>query len=159
DGCASATVLGGVGGIAFANNTLFVTDANRPGLLPINNRVLIYNNVSGSFPAVDTQLPPVGTVRCSVCGGAANLVVGQPNFSNTAINPTQAGMRVPTAVASDGTHLAVADTGNNRVLIWNSIPTANGRPADVVIGQKDFGTIKTVVVDATSIRAPQGVWI
>ncbi len=27
---------------------------------------------------------------------------------------------------------------NNRVLIWNNIPTSNGTPADVVIGQADF---------------------
>ena len=32
----------------------------------------------------------------------------------------------------------VVDQGNNRVLIWNSLPRDNGQPADVVIGQKDF---------------------
>ena len=34
-----------------------------------------------------------------------------------------------------GDQLFVADSGNNRVLIWNSIPTENGAPADVVLGQ------------------------
>ena len=32
----------------------------------------------------------------------------------------------------------VVDQGNNRVLIWNSLPRDTGQPADVVIGQKDF---------------------
>ena len=34
--------------------------------------------------------------------------------------------------------IAVADTDNNRVLIWSTIPTSNGVPADVVVGQPDF---------------------
>jgi len=47
-------------------------------------------------------------------------------------------MNLPTGVASDGVHLAVADTFNNRVLIWNSLPTQNSQPASVVVGQTDF---------------------
>jgi hypothetical protein len=34
--------------------------------------------------------------------------------------------------------LFLADAFNNRVLIWNSIPTANFTPADLVLGQGDF---------------------
>ena len=37
----------------------------------------------------------------------------------------------------------ISDMGNNRVLIYNSIPTTNYAPADVVIGQKDFNTHDT----------------
>jgi len=40
-------------------------------------------------------------------------------------------------IASDGTRLAVCDRFNNRVLIWNQLPTAN-TPPDLVIGQIDF---------------------
>jgi hypothetical protein len=156
-GCASASTLGGVGGIAFANNKLFVTDANRVGLLPINNRVLIYD--ATTFPKSDATFDPSAGVRCPVCGMTAGTVLGQPDFAGTQIALTQNGMRLPTAVASDGQYLAIADTGNNRILIWNSIPTTNGQPADVVVGQVDFTSIKTVTVDATSVRAPQGVWI
>jgi len=69
-------------------------------------------------------------------------------------------MYQPTAVASDGTILAVADTSNNRVLIWKSIPLTYGpRPADIVLGQKDFTSIAVVTVTASSLRGPQGVWI
>ncbi len=45
----------------------------------------------------------------------------------------------PMGMASDGTRLAVADTRNNRVLIWNS-PPSSGQPPDVVLGQASFDT-------------------
>ena len=61
--------------------------------------------------------------------------------------------------------LAVADTDNNRVLIWNQIPTSVDVPADVVVGQKDFtsGGINYggngTTPSAQGFRGPQGVWI
>src|SRR5262249_21427451 len=72
---------------------------------------------------------------------------------------TQTGLNLPLQLASDGKVLVVADTSNNRVLIWLTIPTSNGQPADVVLGQSDFKSIRPVVVDAKSFRRPQGVWI
>jgi WD40 repeat protein len=45
------------------------------------------------------------------------------------------------AVSSDGVRLFVTDLGYNRVLIWNSIPTQNNQPADVVVGQPDFTSL------------------
>jgi len=45
----------------------------------------------------------------------------------------------PGTVATDGTHLVLAERNNNRVLIWNSIPSGN-TPPDIVLGQKDFTT-------------------
>src|SRR6266851_4834788 len=42
-------VLGGAAGVAYANDTLFVGDANRIGALPALHRVLIYNKVSKSL--------------------------------------------------------------------------------------------------------------
>src|SRR5262249_49544861 len=78
------------------------------------------------------------------------------------INLTQGGLRSPTAVASDGRVIAVADTDNNRVLIWSRIPISNGVPADVVVGQPDF-THNSIpggnTPNAKSMRGPQGVWI
>lgn len=55
----------------------------------------------------------------------------------------------PVGVSSDGAHLFVADTGYNRVLIWNSIPTQNGKPADVEIGQPNF--VSTLANDNTDL--------
>ncbi len=153
----SNTAFGAMGGLAFANNTLFVTDANRLGLQPINNRVLLFNNVSGAFPKPTDVIPD--SSRCPVCLGQANVVLGQSDFSGYASSLTQTGMNLPLGVASDGRIVAVADTANNRVLIWNSIPSQNGQSADIVLGQPDFKTLSPVVVTASSMRAPQGVWI
>jgi len=168
---ASNTVIGAAGGVAFANNTLFVVDDNHIGLLPDNNRVLIFpvNPYLLHVPAVDAEIPPYSG-RCPVCGGQALTVLGQPDFLKTAggtsaiittaSTPVSASsMYQPTAVASDGTVLAVADTANNRILLWKSIPTTIGQPADIVLGQKDFTSIALVTVTASSLRAPQGVWI
>ncbi|MBZ5593734.1 MAG: hypothetical protein LAP39_15960 [Acidobacteriia bacterium] len=150
--------LGAVSGLAYANDTLFVADSNRVGAAPINNRVLIYHDILGQFPPPEQERNQ--NARCPVCGGQASAVLGQPDFKT--IDPAAAatGMSLPTAVATDGTVLAVADTDNNRVLIWKTIPTTNTKPADIVVGQPDFTTTATLVPPtAKSLRGPQGVWI
>jgi uncharacterized protein (TIGR03437 family) len=158
DSGASNTLFGSAGGLAFANNTLFVAEGNRLGLLPINNRVLLYTNISQALPSPTESIAPnIG--RCPVCFADASLVVGQPDFVSVAPARTQTGLNLPLAVASDGQYMAVADTANNRVLLWNSIPTTMGQPADLVLGQSDFTTLGPVVVTASAFRAPQGVWI
>ena len=45
----------------------------------------------------------------------------------------------PMGISNDGQHLLLADTCNNRVLIWNSLPMGNVEP-DVVLGQTSFNT-------------------
>ena len=154
------TLLGAASGVAYANNTLFVVDDNHLGLLPDNNRVLIYNGIQQMIPAFDAEIPP-NDGRCPVCGGTAQVVVGQPDFVTTTVAtpPTQSSMRIPTAVASDGQNLVVADTANNRILLWKSIPTSNGQPADVVLGQANFTTVAPLTLTASTMRGPQGVWI
>ena len=92
--------------------------------------------------------------------GTASLVLGQPDFISTASCPTPTGMRNPTGVATDGNILVVADTDNNRVLIWLSLPKVNGQPADVVIGQPDFTHNGTSVAPDRHIPArAEGVWL
>jgi uncharacterized protein (TIGR03437 family) len=156
---ASDTLLGGVGGIAYANGILFVADSNRIGLTPLNNRVLLFP--TRNFPGpLDTIRPFIA--RCAVCVGQANVVLGQPDFNSTAFSISQTGLRLPTAVATDGTILVVADTANNRIMIWKSIPTTINQAADVELGQPDFKTVvqgSQQVVDNRSLRGPQGVWI
>lgn len=158
----SNTVIGGASGVAYAADTLFVADDNRIGAFPNNNRVLIFPNLSGSLPSPTTPLQ--NNSICPICVGTASVVLGQPDFSTTTTNltTTQNNLREPTAVASDGVHLVVADTNHNRVLIWNHIPTTNNAPADVVVGQPNFLTnavSSNGVPTATTMRGPQGVWI
>ncbi|MBX3225300.1 MAG: hypothetical protein KF795_32645 [Labilithrix sp.] len=77
-------------------------------------------------------------------GAAAAVVIGQASFAGGAPNRgASAGagtLLSPEGVWVDGGRLIVADTGNHRVLVWNTLPTADGQPADVVIGQASFAS-------------------
>jgi hypothetical protein len=94
------------------------------------NRVLIWNK----FPKKNFQ--------------PADIVLGQPGFSSNVINnngsngsgpPSASNMNMPyDGVYSNGTQLFVDDQMNNRILVWNTFPTANFAPADVVLGQPNF---------------------
>lgn len=53
-------------------------------------------------------------------------------------SPTPSTMYAPRGVWTDGTRVIACDTGNHRVLIWNSWPDHDGADADVVLGQPDF---------------------
>jgi hypothetical protein len=75
----------------------------------------------------------------------ADIVLGQADFTSGLANR---GLNTPRAdtlnwcygvTISDG-KLWVADTGNRRVLMWQTIPTEHGTPADLVLGQRDFAT-------------------
>jgi uncharacterized protein (TIGR03437 family) len=160
DATPSDTVIGSASGVAFANNTLFVADSNHIGASPSDNRVLIFNNISDALKDPTAQWDY--TQRCPVCVGQANVVLGQTNFTtiDPTLKPTRTGLRNPTAVASDGVHLVVADTDSNRVLIWNTIPTQNNQPADLVLGQPDFTTSTSLnPPSAKSMSGPEGVWL
>ena len=152
------TLLGSTSGIAYANGVLWVADANRLGGLPNNNRVLRFSDVA-TYPG-PTQDPTIPGSTCGVCRGDADLVLGQPDFISNNSSLTSTGMRSPTGIATDGKIVVVADTDNNRVLIWNSLPRANGQPADVVIGQTDMVHNTTSVPPTQkSLRGPEGVWL
>jgi hypothetical protein len=73
---------------------------------------------------------------------AAPLVwLGAPSPGGLALpdaRPTPAQLYAPRGVFLNDALLAVADSGNHRVLIWHSLPQADGAPADVVLGQPDF---------------------
>ncbi|HUS06080.1 MAG TPA: hypothetical protein VMZ52_07290 [Bryobacteraceae bacterium] len=165
---AESNLLGGVSGIAIAGDRLFVVDSNRVQASPQNNRILIFNGISSTLPAPKAVIPS-DSGRCPICVGNADAVVGQPDFTSTGISLggllSEKTLRTPTAVASDGRILVIADTDNNRVLIWNSIPTTNGVPANVVVGQPDFKTATLnfggagSTPSAKGLRGPQGVWL
>jgi hypothetical protein len=74
----------------------------------------------------------------------ADLVLGQVDFAEVELNrgrvePAADTLFWPFGVAWDGARLWVADTGNRRVLVWNGLPNHSGAPADLVLGQADFG--------------------
>lgn len=72
---------------------------------------------------------------------AANDVLGQFNLDTDIAETSATGMIGPVGVFSDGTRLLVTEYGNNRVLIYNTIPeTGSPGTADVVVGQPDMVT-------------------
>src|SRR5947209_10571489 len=84
DSNSSDTIVGGVSGLAYAADTLFVADANRVGASPTNHRVLLFQNVSGQLPSPGAQL--TYNRKCPVCVGQATVVLGQPDFASTIEN-------------------------------------------------------------------------
>jgi hypothetical protein len=49
----------------------------------------------------------------------------------------------------------VTDYLNHRVLIWSSVPTSNGQPADLVLGQTDMASAVNGTA-ANLLRYPYG---
>src|SRR3989338_7347821 len=96
-------------------------------------------------------------------GMAADVVVGQPDFTSSAAdNGGLSGRSLDspeTGAHSDGKRLFIVDRDNNRVLIWNSIPTTNFARADVVVGQPDFtsSTANNGGRSARTLSDPRGV--
>jgi hypothetical protein len=107
-------------GLATDGQRLYVADSN-------NRRVLIWNDL----PQTDGQ--PADLVL-----GQASFTMGEENAGGT---PNASSMRWPHGIATDGTRLLLADAGNNRVLVWNQLPRTANAPADLVLGQPNFGAV------------------
>jgi uncharacterized protein (TIGR03437 family) len=71
-------------------------------------------------------------------GAAADVVVGQDSFSGSDPGNSATRLNFPRYAYSDGTRLLIVDSGNNRILIYNQIPTQNGAAADIVLGQQNL---------------------
>ncbi|MBM3889051.1 MAG: hypothetical protein FJ388_07980 [Verrucomicrobia bacterium] len=101
-------------GLATDGKALLMTDR-------WNNRVLVWKTA----PAKNT--PP-------------DLVLGQPDFTqnNPGSDKHQLNWPGNVAITPDGGRIAVTDTYNERILIWNSFPTKNGAAADLVINLDQF---------------------
>ena len=104
-------------GVFLAKNKLFVVDTAQ-------NRLFIWNEL----PVSEHQKP--------------DIVLGQMNKEATGRNASgkvsASSLFYPSGIWSNGEKLIVADAWNHRVLIWHKMPTKDGQPADVVIGQPDF---------------------
>jgi len=136
-GSPTASTLRGVVNVWSDGTRLVVTDN-------ANNRVLIWN----SFPTSNGQ--------------AADLVLGQANFT-TVVPPTATASSLsPGAITSNGNQLFIEDRASARVLIWDSWPTTDNQPADRVLGANDFDgditdlTNASLFVDAVGLATAEG---
>ena len=165
----SQQVLGGASGLAWAGNRLYVADSNRIAASPQDHRVLVFDTTQIPGPYTDITIDNAVFSRpyCFLCGSPAGLSLGQDTFDPPTITSgsttTQAfysgrnGTQDPssgaspaehawfnnaTAVATDGVRFAVADTDNNRVLLWRTPPSSTNQNPDLVLGQPDFATVQ-----------------
>lgn len=121
-----------------STDTLVVADT-------LNNRVLIWNS-----------LPTTNNQRADVVLGQTSFTVKQPNAGAPTAN--QIGLAQPRSVAIAGGALFVADTTNERVLIWRPIPTSSAEPASWVLGRSTFGD-EGGSASATKVGNPFGVCV
>ncbi len=131
----TASKLNAPRGACRTGNSLFIADAG-------NNRLLRFTY-------------PLSTAM------SADLVLGQSNFTSGLANaggsPTSSSLNSPYGIYCDSNKLIVADTNNNRVLIWNSLPTSNNQPVDIVVGQNDFTSNSVNPVLSWTLNKPRGV--
>lgn len=136
NGGISAQRMNGPKGVFSDGTRLYVADSS-------NHRILIWT----TLPSSSSQ--------------AADLVLGQANFATSTSGSGAQNLNGPTAIASDGTRLFVADTGNNRVLIWNTIPNGNQVAADLVLGQTGFGisAANSGGITSQTLSSPSGLGV
>jgi uncharacterized protein (TIGR03437 family) len=120
----SEVSVGNVQSAIAAGSKVLVADSG-------NNRLLVFDSVD-AWPAEATQFSP-----------SATAVIGQSTFAGS--KPNQGGgdasagtLSGPVDIAFAGTELFVADSGNNRVLVYSIGPTGVSPTATRVIGQLDF---------------------
>ncbi|HSX01862.1 MAG TPA: ATP-binding protein [Candidatus Saccharimonadia bacterium] len=136
-GPATANAIANPAGLTYNPTTqeLFVADAG-------NNRVMVYDLSSGLTDNMN-----------------ASHVLGQPDLGANTSNTGATGLNAPQGVYYDAaaTSLAVADSGNNRVLLYDISGGVNdGMAATAVLGQIDFNgtgsaTTATTLNDPTAI--------
>lgn len=115
------------------NNRLFISDQG-------NNRVLVH------------QL----NVNNQIVDETADHVLGQADFTSSASGTSQTAFDQPAGLAYDSQRdlLFVADSNNNRVLVFDTTSITNGEAAVHVIGQNDF----TSSTSATTQNTLSGPW-
>ena len=121
------TYTGGPSALFVAADNLYVVDT-------FNHRILQFPPVAGWDAETTAAMSP-----------KAVAVLGQPSFnanlSNSVANdvPSANSLSAPSAAAYANDEVYVADTGNNRVLVFDKIATATALPPAVrVVGQPGF---------------------
>jgi sugar lactone lactonase YvrE len=106
-----------------------------------NNRVLCYESAASKAN-----------------GANADIVLGQPDFTTGTAATSQSGFSAPNGLAFDILdRLYVADTANNRVLVFSEPLTLSFQaPASFVLGQTGFTTATSGTTQST-LSAPKGV--
>ena len=172
---ANQSVIQGVAASATFGSTVAVADT-------VNHRVLIWRGVSGSQkPDVILSRPFLDPVSVALDGKhlfvgdagwhrvlvwntlpsgddtPADEVLGQPDFASAVVNdtPGAGSLRNPSALASDGLNLFVADAADRRILVFT--PGDSVLPGDAIVNSASLvstafapGTLLTLQVSGLS---------
>jgi uncharacterized protein (DUF427 family) len=143
----------------------FYGDDGNPFLAPrgvhVTGNMLIVADTAKNRVFVWYEIPDSSYVKPDIVLGQSALIDTRRNAGGE-INA--ATLLYPSGVWSDGKLLIIADAWNHRVLVWLNFPSANGQPADVVIGQPDMHrnlpNVEGVGSPASSqnLYWPYGVW-
>jgi hypothetical protein len=138
----------------FQGNTVGATSldyAIDPSFLATDGEKLLA--VDGARIVGWNAAPQTSRARIDFAIGQPSLVVDTANNGGVSATSLGGGRN---AMTVDGGRLIVADPANNRVLIWKSVPSSTGLPADVVLGQADFVSSATGTGSA-QMNAPSSV--
>ncbi len=116
--------VGSALGVAVSGTNILVADV-------ANNRVMVFGAVD-SWPAETTTFSPTATA-----------VIGQTDFSGAKANQgngdaSASTLNQPAEFGVANNELYVADSGNNRVLVYSNVLNSVATAATRVIGQLDF---------------------
>ncbi|PUE26434.1 hypothetical protein B9Z52_16320 [Limnohabitans sp. Jir72] len=123
---------GGIQSVAFAGEKMIVSDFT-------NNRVLIWNTT----PSTQDTTPSVILDKTSAL------------YTNESCSYSY--IYQPESIKVIGGNLVIADSGNNRILIYDGIPTSNSDTPSVVLGDRspcplaiDYGQVPVPDADLTA---------
>jgi hypothetical protein len=125
--------------LSYANRAVVTSDGKLIIADEVSNSVRIFNTV------------PITN------GASANVIIGQNDFTTSSNGTSTTRLTRPVSVSVSPTgQLAIADFGNNRVLIYNTVPIASGAAANVVLGQPNFAsnTANNGGLSAKSLNSP-----
>ncbi len=151
-----------------ATGTIDAAHRIRPrGMAVWGDRFLVSDYGADRVVIYDRALPVQPAVSPTVPVGVPNFTIDTTLITNTP-PCTASRLRQPTGIAltPDG-KLLVSDSGHNRILIWNQIPTSADQPADLVLGQPGLTSCSAnapesaggaPVASARSLSSPAGLW-
>jgi len=158
-GASASTVIVGHGDMTQTRSTCDASSFDAAEGFRVKDNLLIVPDLNHDRVLIWTTIPSAPNVP-------ADIVLGQPDFGTctavgVTVSPSASNFDAPTDAATDGTRLVISDMNRHRVLIWNTFPTEDNQPADVVLGQPDFtsGTANQGSLSNRSLSDPLSVEI